>query len=67
MMAAQDNLEFDGGEKLKPFLFYKGNKFNKNLMEKVIDYAYSLDKSNVSNLESSFCLHEIENFDFSDQ
>jgi hypothetical protein len=47
-MAGEENIEYDGGEKLKPFLFYRGNKYNKNLFEKVIDFQYNLNRDNVS-------------------
>lgn len=39
-----DGSEFDGGEKLKPFLFFKNSK--RNPLSKIIDFSY--DISNVS-------------------
>jgi hypothetical protein len=40
--------EFDGGEKMKPFLFFRGRKANKNLFDKFIDFSYRIDSDNVS-------------------
>lgn len=48
----EDGSEFDGGEKLKPFLFFKSNRFNKVLFEKFIDFPYSLRSDNVSHYNS---------------
>ncbi|CAO1407289.1 unnamed protein product [Diamesa serratosioi] len=44
----EDGSEFDGGEKLKPFLFFKSNRFNKVLFEKFIDFPYSLSSDNIN-------------------
>lgn len=46
-----DGNEFDGGEKMKPFLFYRGRKANKNLFDKFIDFSYRIDNANVSKRE----------------
>lgn len=35
--------EFDGGEKMKPFLFFRGKKSNKNLFDKFIDFSYNIE------------------------
>lgn len=40
--------EFDGGEKMKPFLFFRSRKANKNLFDKFIDFSYRIDSHNVS-------------------
>lgn len=40
--------EFDGGEKMKPFLFFRSRKANKNLFDKFIDFSYRIDSENVS-------------------
>lgn len=34
--------EYNGGEKLKPFLFFKSQKFTKSLFEKTIDFSYEV-------------------------
>lgn len=43
---ASEGSEFDGGEKLKPFLFFKTQKSTKALIEKSIDFSYGV--ANVS-------------------
>lgn len=40
--------EFDGGEKMKPFLFFRSRKANKNLLDKFVDFSYRIDAENVS-------------------
>ena len=35
--------EFDGGEKIKPFLFFKNQKSTKTLLEKTVDFSYGLN------------------------
>jgi hypothetical protein len=40
--------EFDGGEKMKPFLFFRSRKANKNLFDKFVDFSYRIDNANVS-------------------
>lgn len=42
MLGGNDANEYDGGEKLKPFLFFKNHKYNRNLLEKFIDFPYNL-------------------------
>lgn len=49
----EDGSEFDGGEKLKPFLFFKSNRYNKVLLDKFIDFPYSLSSDNVSHQQKS--------------
>lgn len=44
--------EFDGGEKMKPFLFFRGKKSNKNLFDKFIDFSY-----NIENVSSSLSVN----------
>ncbi|KAG5680865.1 hypothetical protein PVAND_010346 [Polypedilum vanderplanki] len=38
--------EFDGGEKMKPFLFFRGRRSNKNLFDKFIDFSYNINNAN---------------------
>mgnify|MGYP003507222616 CR=1 FL=1 len=45
-----DGNELDGGEKMKPFLFFRGRKANKNLFDKFIDFSYRIDSANVSHV-----------------
>lgn len=46
---SNDGSEFDGGEKLKPFLFFKSQKHAKSLFEKFVDFNYRI--KDVSNLK----------------
>jgi meckelin len=38
-----EGFEFDDGEKLKPFLFFRNQKFTKSLFEKFIDFSYGVN------------------------
>lgn len=46
--------EFDGGEKMKPFLFFRNRKANKNLLDKFIDFSYNINS--VSSICVFLCL-----------
>lgn len=46
--AFSEGSELDGGEKIKPFLFFRSRKANKNLFDKFVDFSYRIDTENVS-------------------
>lgn len=60
--SSNEGSEFDGGEKLKPFLFFKSQKYAKNLFEKFIDFNYRIKdvsedfKNSFKNINFKFLL-----------
>jgi Meckelin (Transmembrane protein 67) len=46
--SSTEGSEFDGGEKMKPFLFFKNQKSTKTLLEKTVDFSFGLN--NVSHI-----------------
>lgn len=48
MFGASEGNEFDGGEKMKPFLFFRGRKNNKHLFDKFIDFSYNIENVSLS-------------------
>lgn len=41
--SSTEGSEFDGGEKMKPFLFFKNQKSTKVLLEKTVDFSYGVN------------------------
>jgi Meckelin (Transmembrane protein 67) len=51
---SSERSEIDGGEKLKPFLFFRSQKSARNLLEKFVDFSYGIGSVSQPELRNYF-------------